>query len=65
MKLYNMTFKKIKILEGVSQSWESHNERLLLIKNLGERVLVNNLLEYLYTATILSYEFGCLRAKMV
>ena len=36
----------------------------LLLKTLGERVLVNKLLKYLYTAKILSYEFDCLRAKM-
>ena len=29
------------------------------------RVHVNNLLEYLHTAKILSYEVGCLRGKTV
>ena len=58
-----MRFEKIKIWEGVSQSYESDNERLLL-KNLGERVIFNNLLEYLDTAKIRSSEFGCLTAKM-
>ena len=43
-----------KHLRGSSQSEKSHHERLLL-KVLGERALVNNFLEYLYTAIILSY----------
>ena len=65
MKLHNMRFENIYFYEGVSQSEESHNKRLLLVKNFGERVLTNNLLEYLYTAEIVSYQFGYLRAKMV
>ena len=60
-----MRFENIYFYEGVSQSEESHNKRLLLVKNFGERVLTNNLLEYLYTAEIVSYQFGYLRAKMV
>ena len=48
-----------------------HTEELLfetnrlLLTNLDERVLVNNLLEYLYNAKIRSSDFGCFRAKMV
>ena len=64
MKLYNIRFEKIKTWEGVSQSQESHN-KILLLKTLGEIVLVNNLLQYFYTATICSSEFCCLRDKMV
>ena len=64
MKLCNMRFENIKIWEAVRQSKKSHNERVLL-QNLGESTLVNNLLEYLYTAKKRSSEFGRLRAKMV
>ena len=64
VKLYNIRFEKIKTWEGVSQSWESHNE-ILVLKTLGKIVLVNNLLQYFYTAKICSYEFCCLRDKMV
>ena len=55
---------KIKIWEWVTQPWECHNERLLL-NTFSETVLVNKLIEYLYVAKILSYKFGCLRAKTV
>ena len=34
-----------------------------MLKTLGERILVNNLLEYLYTAKILSYEFLYLKGQ--
>ena len=59
LKLCNMRFENIKIWEGVA----SHKK--VITKGYYERVLVNNLLEYLYTAKILSYEFGCLRPKIV
>ena len=47
-------FEKIKIWEGVASRKKNHNE-ILLLKVLGERALVNNFLEYLHTAKILSY----------
>ena len=34
-----------------------------MLKTLGKRILVNNLLEYLYTAKILSYEFLYLKGQ--
>ena len=52
-------FEKIKIWERVA----SHKK--VIKKILSERALVNNLLKHLYTAKILSFEFGCLRAKIV
>ena len=58
-----MRLEKIKIWEGVIQSEESNNERLLL-KILGERARVNNQLKDLHTVRIPSHGFGCLRAKI-
>ena len=52
INLCNKRFDKIKTWEWLSESWESHDEKLLLT-SLGESALVNNLLEYLYTAKIL------------
>ena len=62
MKLYNMRFKKIKIWEGVISHKKVETKYYYL--KLYERVLVNNLVNNLYTAKRLSNEFGCLRAKM-
>ena len=59
-----MRFEKIKSWEWVNHSQERHNKRLLL-KALGERVLVNNLLKYMYSAKIVFFEFDFLRAKIV
>ena len=47
MKLWNMRFEKIEICEGVASC-----KKVII---LGERALVNNFLEYLYTAKILFY----------
>ena len=44
MELCNLRFQKIKISEEVTES--------------AKRTLVNNLLEYLHTAKVLSYDFG-------
>ena len=37
----------------------------LNFKTLGERVLVNNLLEYFHNAKIISNEFDCFKAKVI
>ena len=47
MKLWNMRFEKIEIWEGVASC-----KKVII---LGEGALVNNFLEYLYTAKILFY----------
>ena len=60
-----MRFEKIKIWEGVARHEKAISKDYLLLKTLGERALVNNLFEYLYTAKILFYEFACLRARIV
>ena len=64
MSLCSMTLEKIKTREGVAGHKKVITKRLLL-KNLGETVFINNLLEYLYNAKIRSSEFDCFRAKTV
>ena len=64
MTLCSMRLEKIKTREGVAGHKKVITKRLLL-KNLGETVFINNLLEYLYNAKIRSSEFDCFRAKTV
>ena len=58
MELCNLRFEKINISEVVTEPVIKKVIRKDLLKTLAERALVNNLLECLHTAKILSYDFG-------